>query len=203
MLTTARLLKDDFAAKAAWCYGATSRSAILRALLADGSFAMIVYRLMQASRRHRLAPLEMLFNKINVMFGQCIIGRGADFGPCFVLIHANGVVINGAVRGGAHVYLEHQVTIGAERAESPTLGDHVFIGAGAKVIGPVSLGDHCKVGANAVVTRDVPASTTVVGIPARPLAKATDQAPVCDSSPAVAGNNTAVGDTKPGATDRD
>jgi serine O-acetyltransferase len=77
------------------------------------------------------------------------------------------VVINGSVRGGAGVKIEHQVTIGAEKRQSPQLGDDVFIGAGAKVIGPVRIGDGARVGANAVVVHDVPAHATVVGIPAR------------------------------------
>ena len=59
---------------------------------------MILYRLMQWSRRRRLTPLEFLFNKLNVICCNCIIGRGAEFGPGFVLIHSTGVVINGAVR---------------------------------------------------------------------------------------------------------
>ena len=62
---------------------------------------------------------------------------------------------------------EHQVTIGAERRESPVLGNDVFIGAGAKIIGSVTIGDGARIGANAVVVRDVPAHATAVGIPAR------------------------------------
>jgi serine O-acetyltransferase len=128
---------------------------------------MILYRLMQWSRRWRLVPFEMLFNKCNAFFGQCIIGRGAEFGPGFVLIHSQGVVINGRVRGGANVFLEHQVTIGAERNVSPSLGNDVFVGAGAKIVGEVMVGDGARIGANAVVVDDVPPHTTVVGIPAR------------------------------------
>lgn len=128
---------------------------------------MFWYRLMQWARKWHLVPLEMAFNKINVVFCNCIIGRGAEFGPGLVLIHSTGVVINGAVRGGKHVYIEHQVTIGAERSQNPLLGDHVFLGAGAKIIGAVRLGDHVKIGANAVVVNDVPDGATAVGIPAK------------------------------------
>lgn len=128
---------------------------------------MCVYRLMQASRRNGLIPLEMVFNKLNAIFGQCVIGRGAEFGEAFVLIHAQGVVINGAVKGGSRVFIEHQVTVGAERGEAPVLGDGVFIGAGAKVIGAITVGDDCKIGANAVVLKDVPSGATAVGVPAR------------------------------------
>jgi serine O-acetyltransferase len=160
-------LRTDLRAKAAWLYESTSRRAILRTLLTDGTPAMVWYRLMQAARRWRLAPLEMLFNRINSACCGCVIGRGAEFGPGLVLVHANGVVINGAVRGGANVVIEHQVTIGAEKRQSPVIGDGVFLGAGAKVVGPVTIGAGAKVGANAVVVHDVPAGATVVGIPAR------------------------------------
>jgi serine O-acetyltransferase len=88
-----------------------------------------------------------------------------------VLIHSHGIVINGNVRGGSHVYLEHQVTIGAERRASPRLGDHVFVGAGAKIVGAVTIGSHCRIGANAVVISDIPDHATAVGVPARVVDK--------------------------------
>ena len=162
-----RLIASDFQAKAQWCYQSRGFRAVLKALCTDGSAAMILYRLMQASRRYRLWPLEMISNKSIAVFCQCIIGRGADFGPGFVLIHANGVVINGRVRGGRNVFIEHQVTLGAEKRQSPVLGDDVFIGAGAKIIGDVFLGSGCRIGAGAVVLMDVPPGASAVGNPAR------------------------------------
>jgi serine O-acetyltransferase len=148
---------------------------------------MIVYRLMQWSRKWRLVPLEMLLNKFNGLFCSCIIGRGADFGPGFVLVHSQGVVINGQVRGGSNVFIEHQVTIGAERRESPVLGSDIFIGAGAKIIGRVKIGDGARVGANAVVVHDVPAGATVVGIPARVVRRRGDDDTAAPEEPLPAG----------------
>ena len=168
MFRTLSLIASDLRRKAAWLYESETPQSMAKALVTDGTAAMIVYRLMQASRRHRLAPLEMMFNKMNSATG-CIIGRGTEFGPGLVLIHSNGVVINGSVRGGENVYIEHQVTIGAEKRQSPTIGNGVFIGAGAKIVGPVTIGDNARVGANAVVTKDVAPDTTVVGIPAKPI----------------------------------
>lgn len=162
-----RLILSDVRAKAAWCYESDSPAAVLKVLLSDGTVAMLVYRVMQWARRHRLTPLEWLCNKMNASTQGCIIGRGAEFGPRFVLIHAAGVVINGQVRGGAGIHIEHQVTIGAERRSSPRLGDDVFIGAGAKIVGPVVIGSHTRIGANAVVITDVPDYATAVGVPAR------------------------------------
>jgi serine O-acetyltransferase len=162
-----RLILSDLRAKAAWNYESAGWKSVVKVLLTDGTAAMVWYRLMQWARRWRLVPLEMLFNKINTVCCSCIIGRGAEFGPGFVLVHSQGVVINGTVRGGRDVKIEHQVTIGAERRRSPLVGDDVFVGAGAKILGEVTIGDGARVGANAVVVADVPAHTTVVGIPAR------------------------------------
>jgi serine O-acetyltransferase len=157
----------DLRAKARWCYTSERWMALLKVLLTDGTPAMILYRLMQWARRWRLTPLEMIFNKLNAVLCNCIIGRGAEFGPGLVLIHSTGVVINGQVRGGANIHIEHQVTIGAERRQSPILGNDVFLGAGAKILGSISLGDGVRIGANAVVLDDIPAYCTAVGIPAR------------------------------------
>jgi serine O-acetyltransferase len=163
------LIRADLRAKARWLYESESPRAQLKALASDGTAAMLLYRFMQGARHAGLPVLEAVFNKLNVAVTGCIIGRGAEFGPGFVLIHSQGVVINGEVRGGADVKIEHQVTIGAEKRQTPVIGDGVFIGAGAKIIGAVTVGDGARVGANAVVLHDVPPETTVVGIPARPV----------------------------------
>src|ERR1700722_16458578 len=120
----------DLRRKALWCYENDSLTGVLKVLCTDGTLAMVLYRFMQWARRWHLVPLEMVINKLNAVFSNCIIGRGAEFGPGLVFVHATGVVINGAVRGGANVTIEHQVTIGAERRQSPVIGNNVFIGAG-------------------------------------------------------------------------
>ena len=182
MILTIRLITSDLLAKAEWCYESRRFGAVCKVLLTDGTPAMIWYRLMQWARRWRLAPLELLFNRCNTIFCGCIIGRGAEFGPEFVLVHSLGVVINGTVHGGRGIKIEHQVTIGAERRKSPVLGDRVFLGAGAKIIGAITLGDDVWVGANAVVVKDVPANATVVGIPPAQVIKIRD---IGCNSPAV------------------
>lgn len=172
---------EDVKAKSEWCYGSTSAGALLKTCLTDGTMAMFWYRLMQWSVRWKLAPLAMIFNKCNAIFCQCIIGRGADFGHRFVIIHSQGIVINGAVRAGHDIKIEHQVTIGAERNVSPMLESDIFIGAGAKIIGPVRIGSHTKIGANAVVVKSVESNTTVGGIPARVINSHKEAAPVQQS----------------------
>src|ERR1039457_2251482 len=95
------------------------------------------------------------------------IGRNADIAPGFVIVHSLGVVINTNVRAGRNFVVYHNVTVGAVRNRSPIVGDNVYIGAGAIVIGGVRIGSDVRIGANAVVTKDVPDGATVVGIPAR------------------------------------
>ena len=160
------MIREDVRAKARWLYGSDATASVLKAWCTDGTAAMFWYRLMQWAQSHRLGLLAMLCNKVNAICCRCIIGRGAQFGERFVLVHSAGVVINAAVRGGSGIHLEHQVTIGAEKGEAPVLGDGVFVGAGARIIGTVKVGDRARVGANAVVVRDVPADCTAVGVPA-------------------------------------
>lgn len=121
---------------------------------------------MRWSARHRLLPLAFALQLLNKWMNQCVIGLNAEFGPGFVLVHPVGVVINSKVRGGKGVVLESAVVIGDEKGRSPTLGDDVFVGAGAKIIGGVVVGAGARIGANAVVVKDVPARATAVGIPA-------------------------------------
>jgi serine O-acetyltransferase len=166
-MNTFALMRSDLEAKARWLYGDNAWKSVLKARFTDGSLAMILYRWMQACQRRHLVPLAMIFNKLNVVLGQCIIGRKADFGPGFVLVHSQGVVINSAVKGGRNIIIEHQVTIGAEKGAAPALADDIFIGAGAKILGGVKIGRGARIGANAVVVDDVPEGATAVGVPAR------------------------------------
>ncbi len=83
-----------------------------------------------------------------------------------LLPHPNGVVIHPGAKIGPNCLFFQQVTIGACRGGVPSIGGHVDIGAGAKVLGAVQIGDHARIGANAVVLCDVPAGATAAGVPA-------------------------------------
>src|SRR6185437_1269735 len=101
------------------------------------------------------------------------IHPAAKLGRRLVIDHGMGVVIGETAEIGDDCYIYHQVTLGVARTSSgkrhPTVGDNVIIGAGAKVLGPITVGDNARVGSNAVVVDSVPANTTVVGVPARPV----------------------------------
>jgi serine O-acetyltransferase len=92
----------------------------------------------------------------------------ATLGKGLMLPHPNGVVIHEDAIIGDDCMIMQQVTIGMiGDGEVPTIGDRVYIGAGAKIIGRVIIGDGARIGANAVVTTDVPPNCTAVGVPAR------------------------------------
>ncbi len=99
------------------------------------------------------------------------IHPGAKIGRRFFIDHGMGVVIGETAEIGNDVTIYHGVTLGGtswnQGKRHPTLCDGVVIGAGAKVLGPIVVGENARIGSNAVVVKDVPAATTVVGIPAR------------------------------------
>lgn len=101
------------------------------------------------------------------------IHPGATIGRRFFIDHGMGVVIGETAEIGDDVTLYHGVTLGGtswkEGKRHPTLGNGVVIGAGAKVLGPITIGDGAKIGSNAVVVKNVPAGATAAGIPARIL----------------------------------
>jgi len=97
------------------------------------------------------------------------IHPGAVLGSGLFIDHATGVVIGETAEVGDDVTLFHGVTLGGTGADTgkrhPTVGDRVTIGAGAKILGPITIGDDSRIGANAVVVKPVPPSSVVVGVP--------------------------------------
>jgi serine O-acetyltransferase len=120
---------------------------------------------------HELRLLARFSSHIARWLTGIEIHPAARIGRRFVIDHGMGVVIGETAEVGDDCYFYHQVTLGVARTmggkRHPTVGNNVIIGAGAKVLGPITVGDNARVGANAVVVDSVPNDTTVVGIPAR------------------------------------
>ncbi len=123
--------------------------------------------------RHGLHTLGRVISHFGRFFTGIEIHPGARLGRRLIIDHGMGVVIGETAEIGDDVYIYHQVTLGgtsaAQGKRHPTVGHNVIIGAGAKVLGAIEIGDGARIGANAVVVAAVPAGTTVVGIPARPV----------------------------------
>lgn len=144
---------------------------LFRTLVSDGTSANALYRLTSWLMKYKLAPLALISLWFNRVINGCVIGAGVKFDQGFVIMHPVGVVINSKVSGGKNIIIESGVVIGDEKGQAPRLGDNIFIGAGAKVIGGISIGNNVKIGANAVVVKDLPSNVTAVGIPAKVISR--------------------------------
>jgi serine O-acetyltransferase len=135
--------------------------------VSDGTAAQVIYRAMQYCHLNGHPIAAALLNGLNFHLGHAVIGRGADIGPGFVILHSSGVCINSRVHAGENLVIEHNVTIGAEQDQVPVLGDNVFIGAGSTIVGGVRIGSNVKIAANSLVMKDLPDGATAVGVPAQ------------------------------------
>jgi serine O-acetyltransferase len=148
------------------------RRLLARLLYAFPEFRGIYY--------HRLAsgnPAGRLAGRLAARIWKSVPGldlSGTEIGPGLFISHGQSTVLS-AERIGANLWVHQGVTVGwdYQGARRPVIGDDVFIGAGAKILGAITVGDGARIGANAVVVCDVPAGSTAVGIPAqiRPITK--------------------------------
>lgn len=168
----ARIREDLTAAKLA---DPAARSSAEIALLYPGLHAVWAYRLWHALWVRRLRFAARLGSQLTRWLTGIEIHPGATIGRRFFIDHGMGVVIGETAEIGDDVMLYHGVTLGGRQREGgkrhPTIGDGVAVGAGAKVLGPITIGAGSMIGANAVVTRDAPPDSILVGVPAKARAK--------------------------------
>jgi serine O-acetyltransferase len=133
---------------------------------------------------HRLAtgnPTGALLGRVAAHVWKTVSGldlSGTPIGPGLFISHGQGTILS-AERIGANLQVHQGVTVGWDYRgdRRPIIGDGVFIGAGAKILGAITVGDGARIGANAVVVCDVPPGATAVGIPARILPAAETTGP--------------------------
>ena len=152
-----------------------------------GVHAMLFYRMNNRLWHWNLRWLARFFSTMARIFTGIEIHPGATIGRRFFIDHGMGVVIGETTTIGDDCTLYHGVTLGgtswSKGKRHPTLGNDVVVGAGAKVLGPITLANGSRVGSNAVVVKDVPESCTVVGIPGRVISNP-DKKQQTDSSQA-------------------
>jgi len=135
--------------------------------------AILLYRLAHwLGARLGLRLVARLLSVLARFWTGVEIHPGARIGRGFFLDHGAGVVIGETATVGDHCVMFHNVTLGGtgkyRGRRHPSVGDHVFIGTNAILLGPIRVGDHARIGANAfVINHDVPPRSTVVGTPAR------------------------------------
>ena len=169
MSETLKKIRNDFNAALSMDPAATSKLEV--ALTYAGFHALLFYRLAHWLVKRRIPFLPRALSQFARFITGIEIHPGATIGSGLFIDHGMGVVVGETTEIGDNVTLFQGVTLGGTGKQRgkrhPTIGSHVVVGAGAKVLGPITVGDYVKIGANSVVLQDVPDHSTVVGIPGR------------------------------------
>jgi serine O-acetyltransferase len=163
------ILKEDLAC--VFQRDPAARSTLEVLITYPGVHAVLTHRLSHRLWRAGWRFPARLLSFLGRTLTNVDIHPGASIGQRFFIDHGACVVIGETAEIGNDVTLYHGVTLGGtswnKGRRHPTLADGVVVGAGAKILGPISIGARVRVGANSVVVKDVPADCTVVGVPGR------------------------------------
>ena len=148
-----------------------ARSKLEIFLLYAGVHATLYHRLAHWLYRHKLRFLARCVSQWSRFWTGIEIHPGATIGRRLVIDHGTGIVIGETAQLGDDVLLYQGVTLGGTGKDTgkrhPTLGNNVLVGAGAKVLGPITIHDNARIAAGAVVLQEVPEGATAVGVPAQ------------------------------------
>jgi serine O-acetyltransferase len=163
------MLKNDVQVALSLDPAASNKFMII--LIYSGFHALLFYRFAHWMWQKQLRFIPRGLSQFARFLTGIEIHPGAIIGQGLFIDHGMGVVIGETVEIGNNVTIFQGATLGGTGKQRgkrhPTLGSHVVVGAGAKVLGPIMVGDYVKIGANSVVLRDVPSYSTVVGIPGK------------------------------------
>jgi serine O-acetyltransferase len=148
-----------------------AKSVVEILLCYPGLHAVLFHRLANPLYRAGVPLIPRVISQIARWLTGIEIHPGAAIGRRFFIDHGMGVVIGETAEIGDDVLLYQGVTLGGTGKESgkrhPTLGNHVVVGGGAKILGNIRIGDHARIGAGSVVIHSVPDNSTVVGVPGK------------------------------------
>jgi serine O-acetyltransferase len=141
-------------------------TAIRLLLVYAGLRTVLIHRLAYASHRAHIPIIPMILTNLNLTLHGFDIPPHIEVGPRLFVPHPVGTVVT-ARRIGSGVTLVSAITIGMRNeSDFPVIGDGVYVGAGARILGAITIGDRAQIGANAVVLKDVPADHVAIGVPA-------------------------------------
>ena len=148
-----------------------SRSYLEIIICYPGLHSILFHKISNFFWRLNLKLIARIMSNISRFLTGIEIHPAVKIGKNLFIDHGMGIVIGETTVIGDNISIYQGVTLGGIKWEKkkrhPNISDNVIIGAGAKVLGPITVGKNSKIGANSVVTRNVPANTVVVGIPAR------------------------------------
>ncbi|MBJ57796.1 MAG: serine O-acetyltransferase [Rickettsiales bacterium] len=144
-------------------------------ILYPGFHAILLHRVANLLWNLNLKFISKFLAFLSRIFTGIEIHPGAKIGEKMFIDHGMGVVIGETSQIGNNVLIYHGVTLGGTSLDKgkrhPTIEDNVIIGAGAKILGPITIGKNARIGSNAVVTKNVPSDTTFMGVPAKEIKK--------------------------------
>lgn len=153
--------------------GTTDRKALMHAVLGTDSYRILALnRAREAARRFHVPLVNHALRVVQTAVLGIEIGKDVTIGKGVYFVHPLGVVIGGNARVGDRVRFYGNNTVGTAKDNGyPVIEDDVWVGAGARILGPIRIGARSRIGANAVVLTDVPADHVAVGIPAKVFPK--------------------------------
>ena len=172
-------IKNDLAVVFERDPAATSKLEVV--LTYAGFHALLAHRVAHRLHGWGVPVIPRMISQLARLLTGVEIHPAATIGRGFFIDHGMGVVIGETAEIGNYVTLFQGVTLGGTGKErgkrNPTLGNHVVVGAGAKILGGIRIGDNVKIGANSVVLKSVPANSTVIGVPGRIIKAEGDRLP--------------------------
>ena len=152
-------------------YDPATKSSLEVMLLYPGVKAILLHRVAHALYQAKVPFFPRAISELSRFLTGIDIHPGSRIGSNLIIDHGMGVVIGETAEIGDNCLIYHGVTLGGVDLNPvkrhPTLGNHVVVGAGAKILGNIKIGDYARIGANSVVIKEVPEHCTATGIPAR------------------------------------